>query len=62
MLTGIAGEGRVPGELLDLPAGEAQALIRAERAELVRGETVETPERASTAERANRRRAAPKKG
>lgn len=52
MLTGIAGEGRSPGELLDLPANEAQLLIAAQRAELVRGEGVETPERTTTRESA----------
>jgi hypothetical protein len=65
MLTGIAGEGRVPGELLDLPAHEARALIAAQRAELVRGESVETPERAQHSESAAKpatRRTATKKG
>lgn len=45
MLTGLAGEGRQPGDVLDLPANEAKALIDQERAELVRGEQMEKPER-----------------
>lgn len=58
ILSGVAGEGRSPGEVLDLPADEAQALIAQERAELVRSELVTTPERAVTAERTTRRRRA----
>lgn len=44
ILAGIAGENRTPGEILDLPANEAQALIAQERAELVRSQPIETPE------------------
>lgn len=45
ILAGLAGEGRQPGEVLDLPASEARFLIEQERAELVRGEPMEKPER-----------------
>lgn len=57
ILAGIAGEGRSPGEVLDLPANEAQYLIEQQRAELVRAEAVETPERAVPRERTRRRKA-----
>jgi hypothetical protein len=40
-----AGEPRTHGEVLDLPTNEARALIEQERAELVRGEQMEKPER-----------------
>lgn len=45
ILAGIAGEGRTPGEILDLPTSEARALVAQERAELVRSEPLEKPER-----------------
>ena len=40
-----AGEARSHGEILDLPTQEARALIEQERAELVRSEPIEKPER-----------------
>lgn len=44
MLTGLAGEGRQPGDVLDLPPNEARALVEAQRAELVTAPVMETPE------------------
>lgn len=58
ILAGLAGEGRRPGEVLDLPAKEARALVEAERAELVRSEPIETPERGSRPERAVKKKQA----
>jgi hypothetical protein len=52
MLTGLAGEGRQPGDVLDLPPNEARALVEAQRAEVVRSEPLETPERGQRPERA----------
>jgi hypothetical protein len=60
ILAGIAGENRSPGEVLDLPANEADALIKQQRAELVRSSPIETPEGVRL-ERATTRRAPVKK-
>lgn len=54
ILAGIAGEGRSPGEVLDLPANEAKHLIDQQRAELVRGAPIETPERSQLGEKSAR--------
>jgi len=66
LLTSVAGEGFSwrAGEEVDLPGPEAAAWADGVRAELVRAEPVETPERPPTAEtaarRPARRRAAPR--
>lgn len=55
ILAGVAGEGRSPGEVLDLPTNEARALVAQERAEVVRSEPLETPERGTRPERTVKR-------